>query len=1190
MIRKLFLVVLVLAAHAFSWGQGNQAFVAKSYYASDYGTWQVKGQQPNTYMFQPASLCQFPQPAGGFPFNAFNQNGPVYIADANPVNSEVVTPSFVLINENMCEVALLTTHSHYSFQLMSGTAGLQEVLNAISGSIAYPVEVVLDRNWYTEVNSLPGQTASAVIASVKGSNAAILVDQTTAPANYYKWNGTQYVVTSFPTTGLPLTGGTLSGALFAPDINNEVFPASCGGSSPPSWCTGTTADAWIRAACTQLSPGVGWLNLRGLSGNVVASATCSTPSKQVITLTDPTSALTITETDGGVPFPQDNNSMILGPGNGACISNAGFQISGTANIAGVIGPAHTDGTQEQFAAKGQCIYGHAGAVISKGAIFEQRNFANTTISDNQIFEVNGYGIDVINGGNIQIDHNWVNTSVGLTTITGSPIHIQGIGLGTGCNIQGVFMSENQFEHAYGGAPEVLIEGDGAGALVCNARLELGGTERNATNGSTIGIKIQDCWNCSVDHVNPSGTVGGTDLINVSQTASGRTQNVNITDQYGSPTWTNVINDTVTQPNVVLTAASTPQITTYYVAPGYASAGAPIGPASGGLTGTYPGPGLLPSAVVAAISGQPVTPSSVTSKIIDGVSNCAGYPGDTSDVQLKACVADAIGLANGNTTGWADARSMTGNLIMLTQVPVGNLAGNFVGLLLPCSGTWQWSTSDGTSVGIKHFGGAQIVGCPVSSASGLFYLGATTGSNLYAIYEQVGSASPYIYGQGFNVLNSSGHATASHYSAIVDGNPGGGSLSPFSDGSFMQSVNVNDFSNPSGGAILFRNVCCGYTWADSAFNANGGGTPVTIQADTNSYIQGLYFQNDTMVDPGVGKNAFLCTDTRSTHLSYVSIGGGPYNETSGSDSTTPLYRSDGCSQISFQNIVAVSNIANSTAPLISVSSAYSTFIKLNGSIQKLGTGTWTYPATVIVNAATGQTVMSDAAGNFGDYVTPTVPSNVGILTANTVTSDGGIVNAINAFSGTTLGYELNGGVVVGDATSNGNLLTDSVTNDVALINSAGSNKVLLGILANHSTVQINTSGANVTGTLTGTSTILGKHVGSNSSAPTIAAGTAAGTSPTIALVTANDQAGYITLTTGSTPAASATVATVTFNSAWAVAPKCFIWPANAATQVLTGGSAAQVFGPFVTTTAFPITQGSGALAAATAYEWGYQCLP
>lgn len=116
------------------------------------------------------------------------------------------------------------------------------------------------------------------------------------------------------------------------------------------------------------------------------------------------------------------------------------------------------------------------------------------------------------------------------------------------------------------------------------------------------------------------------------------------------------------------------------------------------------------------------------------------------------------------------------------------------------------------------------------------------------------------------------------------------------------------------------------------------------------------------------------------------------------------------------------------------------------------------------------------------------------------------------------------------------------------------------------------------------TITGTHLIGGSAAPTIAAGTGAGTSPTISIL-GTDLGFKITLTTGTSPTASGTVATVTFNSAYASAPYFAFSPANANAAALSGTSS--VFGGSSTTT-FTLTAGSAALTAATQYIWTVVC--
>ena len=117
----------------------------------------------------------------------------------------------------------------------------------------------------------------------------------------------------------------------------------------------------------------------------------------------------------------------------------------------------------------------------------------------------------------------------------------------------------------------------------------------------------------------------------------------------------------------------------------------------------------------------------------------------------------------------------------------------------------------------------------------------------------------------------------------------------------------------------------------------------------------------------------------------------------------------------------------------------------------------------------------------------------------------------------------------------------------------------------------------------------RHIaGVVAAAPTVAAGTGAGTGPTIAVSTnSNDIAGQVTLTTGTSPTASATIWTLTFNTAYATAAWCTIIPSNSTTASLVAGRwyYAQAN---TTTTTFRIDSDGTGLAATTAYAWTYEC--
>lgn len=121
-------------------------------------------------------------------------------------------------------------------------------------------------------------------------------------------------------------------------------------------------------------------------------------------------------------------------------------------------------------------------------------------------------------------------------------------------------------------------------------------------------------------------------------------------------------------------------------------------------------------------------------------------------------------------------------------------------------------------------------------------------------------------------------------------------------------------------------------------------------------------------------------------------------------------------------------------------------------------------------------------------------------------------------------------------------------------------------------------------LTAANSIQTKILVGNSSTPTIAAGTGAGTSPTSLSVTGTQLSGVVSFTTGTTPAASATIVTITVPVALpGTANGVIIEPfnANAANLAVSAVPVANM----ATTTTW-IIKSTGALTASTAYQWNY----
>lgn len=261
---KRFLPILLLIA-GFAHAQTTYVSTA-TVSAFAYGQWSLAGQAANTYTFTPTTLCNVGS-LGGMRFAAFSafgaNNAPVYINDTGtPANSEVVTPSAILA----CGVTISPANSHTTFSLNSATAGLQDAINSVAtGTAAYPIVILLDRNWYTQAIAIPGTNPAAIIFNAKGSPTAYLEDVTTAPHTLYVWNGANYVAGTWTNAQPAVTVGAAAGT--SPAISVPAASTASVGSvqltSGTATATGTlwtlnwpTAGSFLYApSCTVTSVG-----------------------------------------------------------------------------------------------------------------------------------------------------------------------------------------------------------------------------------------------------------------------------------------------------------------------------------------------------------------------------------------------------------------------------------------------------------------------------------------------------------------------------------------------------------------------------------------------------------------------------------------------------------------------------------------------------------------------------------------------------------------------------------------------------------------------------------------------------------------------------------------------------------------------------------------------------------------------
>ena len=217
-------------------------------FARAYNGWSILGQTANTYTWN-GGVCNYSPYNGGNTPSFFVFSGsqagvtvyyPVAIIDANPAVSEIVTPTSTTQSSGACGFAGAVQNQHTSFQVQSGTAGLQEAIITQQQSVP-TFNVILDKYWYQAVAALPGPVAPAtIIGTVTGNSQVGIVDTTTTPWTYYAWNGTKYDQVLSP-SGIGNLGVTSFTNISAPTLLSNastttgiITTANTGGTIPAS--------------------------------------------------------------------------------------------------------------------------------------------------------------------------------------------------------------------------------------------------------------------------------------------------------------------------------------------------------------------------------------------------------------------------------------------------------------------------------------------------------------------------------------------------------------------------------------------------------------------------------------------------------------------------------------------------------------------------------------------------------------------------------------------------------------------------------------------------------------------------------------------------------------------------------------------------------------------------------------------
>lgn len=197
------------------------ANLAGTLYAANFSHWSVPPGNAGVFSWTSSKACYVT--SGGVTFPAFNTNAPITIVDTgNPTNTETVTPTTALYGSWGCSVGLPAAHSHLTFYLTSGTAGLQEALNWAGATNSV---VVVTPDWVSL-----GGTTGMITSAVAGTNTSILDMRTstlvaysgTTPAAQSTGTGKNVLQTS-PTLITPVLG-----VATATSINGALIQSAAG--------------------------------------------------------------------------------------------------------------------------------------------------------------------------------------------------------------------------------------------------------------------------------------------------------------------------------------------------------------------------------------------------------------------------------------------------------------------------------------------------------------------------------------------------------------------------------------------------------------------------------------------------------------------------------------------------------------------------------------------------------------------------------------------------------------------------------------------------------------------------------------------------------------------------------------------------------------------------------------------------
>lgn len=385
---------------------------------------------------------------------------------------------------------------------------------------------------------------------------------------------------------------TFTGATNSNTLNNVVW-VGCSG------CLYQTVTAGIAAL-----PSTGGLvyTVPGYRETFTSAITIGGAAKPVTLILAPDTILTDNVTGGVCAIEIKADSSLQGntvPGGASNQGASTVAVASTANNSAVICSDQT-ASAPTFSLRGITIAGNGSATISSAVIDLQAVTNPSRISDTLVFSFGSTKLMRLRNksgasfGPFLCDNCWLQGQ-GVAGVT--PLSIESVtGGGLMANI--TFLG-GLINRSGTGLPEVNIDGSAVASSILGVKF-LGVYMENAFAGSNA-YNIKDAQAVTIIGTVLAGT-GGTDAVNISQSASSRTFNIiveNLRDQIG---FTNLINDTVNSVTIASAVNSGSLLSYMSDSPNLATAGMDLAANLRVRKGSY----LVETATVpTAVAGQDV---------------------------------------------------------------------------------------------------------------------------------------------------------------------------------------------------------------------------------------------------------------------------------------------------------------------------------------------------------------------------------------------------------------------------------------------------------------------------------------------------------------------------------------------------------------------------------------------------------